>query len=466
MARNAAGPDIGETAGALGELAKELSSHRPLMLAALFCADLLPTLVPQIAGRSGTDQVDGWMGACWIAEAAWDALQSKLADPEYAIGDRELLLPLAARCRFLALSEPMRWRGKRSSPWISPEDDDADHPVERVFGTDSWNITVGKCREARRAWLAYLDAYQSHVYLSQAKPEELEQELHSLVFRQPRGARPGLLLLHCLRLNARMLMWLRRSPLGVSIRHLSNDALLTAEDKGIIDEVTDRHLLPRFDLASVIALARHDDSRRGRWARALTGVAVVCAAVASVVCAAVLLIRPAALIAAGSYALIGIGAVAFSPTWAAPWLLRLPAASAVGIIALVSILPGGWLRTPPSGWAAVVALAVAAFGYLLVEARNHGVAWKAALLRALAVAIIGAVHALMVSLIGLVFVAPAFVGSGRGIAALWHAPGYGHSGMDLALATAWCLAVGVFSQILWDDRPITAPLAHLAWRAR
>jgi hypothetical protein len=38
--------------------------------------------------------------------------------------------------------------------------------------------------------------------------------------------------------------------------------------------------------------------------------------------------------------------------------------------------------------------------------------------------------------------------------------------MLLVLAAAWCLAVGVFSQILWDDRPITAPLAHLSWRNR
>ena len=49
--------------------------------------------------------------------------------------------------------------------------------------------------------------------------------------------------------------------------------------------------------------------------------------------------------------------------------------------------------------------------------------------------------------------------------ALWHRPGYGRAGMVLLLATAWCLAVGVFSQILWDDRPITAPLAHLSWRS-
>src|SRR2546421_5264631 len=45
----------------------------------------------------------------------------------------------------------------------------------------------------------------------------------------------------------------------------------------------------------------------------------------------------------------------------------------------------------------------------------------------------------------------AFVG--QDIAALWRHPGYARAGMDLALATAWCLAVGVFSQILWEDTP-------------
>ncbi|MGV2386263.1 MAG UNVERIFIED_CONTAM: hypothetical protein LOD86_13500, partial [Thermobifida fusca] len=36
--------------------------------------------------------------------------------------------------------------------------------------------------------------------------------------------------------------------------------------------------------------------------------------------------------------------------------------------------------------------------------------------------------------------------------------------ITLVQATAWCLAAGVFSQILWDDRPITAPLTHTRWR--
>jgi hypothetical protein len=95
---------------------------------------------------------------------------------------------------------------------------------------------------------------------------------------------------------------------------------------------------------------------------------------------------------------------------------------------------------------------------------SHGVAGRS-LWRAVAVAAIGAAHALMVSLIGMVVVAPAFVTDGGKLAMIWHHPGYGHAGTVLLLATAWCLAVGVFSQILWDDRPITAPLAHLSWRS-
>jgi hypothetical protein len=106
------------------------------------------------------------------------------------------------------------------------------------------------------------------------------------------------------------------------------------------------------------------------------------------------------------------------------------------------------------------------YGYLVVEARNHGVADWASLRRAAAVAAVGAAHALMVSLIGLAVVAPAFVNNGPALASLWRHPSYRHAGMELALATAWCLAVGVFSQILWDDRPITAPLAHLSWQSK
>ena len=67
----------------------------------------------------------------------------------------------------------------------------------------------------------------------------------------------------------------------------------------------------------------------------------------------------------------------------------------------------------------------------------------------------------MVSLIGLVAVAPAFVAAAPQLAALWRHPGYGHAGMVLALAAAWCLAVGcVLSDLVGrpaDHRAAGAP---------
>jgi hypothetical protein len=216
----------------------------------------------------------------------------------------------------------------------------------------------------------------------------------------------------------------------------------------------------------VASLALYHDRPGRRWARVLLAGAVVLAAAAAVICAAFLLVHAATIAAAACYLLIFLSVLLITPGWGAMWLLRMPAASAVGIIALIALLPGRLLGAPAGGWIAVAALAAVSFGYLLVEVRNHGVARGMALWRALLVALGGAAHALMVSLIGLVVVAPAFVNDGAALSALWRQPSYGHAGMALALAAAWCLAVGVFSQILWDDRPITAPLAHLSWRGQ
>ena len=339
----------------------------------------------------------------------------------------------------------MRWRGQLDGAWWAWEPDEifgASGVLDRTLGERSWGLLVSRCQESRRLWQQCLDEYQSHPLLSQARPAELEQELKALVFSGPT----------------------RRAPLILSVRPLADQAGATAADKTVADEITDRHLLPRFDLAGVLALAAYDDDRRGRAGRRAIGSLAALAGLATVTCAALLLVRPATVLAAVCYGLIGVGVLVYGTAWAAPWLLRLPAAAAVGIIALVSILPGGWLATPPSGGLAVLALAAASCGYLLVQARNHGLVGRS-LRRAGAVAAIGAGHALMVSLIGLVVVAPAFVANGSSLAELWRHPGYRHAGVVLALATVWCLAVGVFSQILWDDRPITAPLAHLSWRS-
>ncbi|MGH3221699.1 MAG: hypothetical protein ACRDPY_23880 [Streptosporangiaceae bacterium] len=460
---------------------QRIRAHRPLLAALLFSPDLvLDSLrhpAEQARFRLGSD-TDAWIAMCLLFEAAWEAVTvAEWEDPAYAAGDAELFLPVAARVRFLVLTEPMRWRGATvGTCWARPEDEDIfgeGGVLDQVFGSDSWHLLVARCLEARRAWLDCLDAYQSHPLLSQAGPGELEDELATLLFDRP-GTGDTLLSRRLFGMFRTLLShrsedgfsWRPSAPLGLSVKRLDESALLTAGDRAVITEAGDRHLLPRFALPAMIRFAFLGDSPQGRLARVRCAVAAAVAGLAAVGLAAGLLLYQATIAAAVFYLVVCAGVVAFGSDWAAVWLLRMPAASAVGVIALVSFLPGDWLRRLADGWLATLALAAASFGYLVMEVRNHGVAPRASVRRALAVTAVGAAHALMVSLIGLVVVAPAFVSSGPQFALLWQHPGYRHAGLLLALATAWCLAVGVFSQILWDDRPITAPLAHLSWRNR
>jgi hypothetical protein len=448
--------DASGVAQVTGAVTRRMRTRRPFLAAVLFSPDQALDILrrPSGGGSVGLD-IDAWTAMCLTCEAAWETVTTgELEDQAYAVGDAELLRPVAARIRFLVLTEPMRWRGETAGTCWAPEEDaelEEGGVLNRLFGPDSWHLLVARAVDARRTWLGCLDAYQSHPLLAQAEPGELEQELAALIFRQPQTG----------------LSWRSATPLGLPVRPLAETAPLTTADKGFVAEVADRHLLPRFALSSVIRLALSDDGPRHSRARMLPGlvaVLAVLAAAAAVGLTAGLLVHDATIAAIVFYLLLCVGVVAFGPDWANAWLLRMPAASAVGVIALVSFLPGDWLRSLADGWLAALALGFVSFGYLVMEVRNHGVAPGASVRRALAVVGVGAVHALLVSLIGLVIVAPAFVASGPQFAALWRHPGYRHAGLLLVLATAWCLAVGVFSQILWDDRPITAPLAHLSWR--
>ncbi|HEX9352543.1 MAG TPA: hypothetical protein VF933_01815 [Streptosporangiaceae bacterium] len=421
--RKAAGMTAAAVDAAIGCLAGELAANRPQLLTILFSPGALVTRVPELVRVPSSNPVNGWLGTCWLAEAAWRALNSRMTDPEFAAADRDLLLPLSARLRFLAIAEPMRHRGERASAWLPAgdmRDFDDSGLIGRVFGTGSWNSVVGRCRQARRIWHGYLDAYQSHPYLSNATPSELEAELTALVFTRSRGG----------------------TPMVLSVGPLSQPAAPTAEDTTLADEVTSRHLLPRFRLIHVGRLAAYALGSQGRVTRILFGACAVLAAGAAVAGAVSLHFHLAVGAAAGFYVVIGAGTVIFGRAWAAAWLLRMPAASTVGLLILLTLSPDWWTK-PRVGWAAAVTLAAASYGYLVLEARNHGVGSGWAVGRSACVALVGAVHALLVSLIGLVAVAPAFVPAGNELARLWRDPhGYRHGGMVLLLATAWCLAAG------------------------
>ncbi len=438
-----AGPDA-----EIRRIACQLRSRRHLLNAVLFSPVPVLERLRQVLGPGYPDltseqkAVDAWIALCWTVEAAWLAVTQQ-GDGSSA-ADAGLLRPLAARLRFLVLSEPMRSRGDRIGAWWKCDESFGGSGVlDRALGPESWSQVVGRCQQARREWLGILDGYQSHPLLSQVKPAELERELRTAVFRD--GA---------------------RVPLGLSTRQLSQSAALTAEDRSAIGDVIDRHLLPRFTLPPVARLVLYDDSPPWTCCRRAFAAVTAVVGAAAVACAAGLLVRPAVAAAAACYLLMCGSALLPRGGLAAMWLLRMPAAAAVGAIALIGLMAGGFPAAEPGAGYAVPVLGGASFGYLMVEARNHGVAGLAAVRRALAVWAAGAMHALMVSLIGLVAVAPAFAVVGAKLDRLWSRPSYGHAGVVLALAAAWCLAVGVFSQILWQDRPITSPLAHLSWRDR
>jgi hypothetical protein len=456
----------------LSALAAFLSGNRACLLAVLFSPAELLDSMPNLLRMSAAGPVSRWQGLCWCAEAAWRCVAGNPEGPALLVpGDRELLLPVAARLRFLVLSEPFR-RRPAQPPWASGELNEGGGSAGRVgevFGAQSWHVLFGACLQARWRWLGCVNRYQSYPLLAMATPAQLEAELTWLIFH---GGRPV-------------------RPLVLAPEPLNQPSAWTSDDTAVIAEVVERHLLPRFRLGQVTRLAavrppkgwRSSRPTTARWhgwiqrrkgalarsqpyAFLASGLAV--AATAGLAIAGNF--TAAGWLGTTSYALITVGSLSFGPLWAAPWLLRLPAASAVGMFALVT-LSADWWQQPHAAAVACAMLALAALGYLLIELCNHGVTGRPAVGRGLGVAAIGAVHALLVSLIGLVLVAPAFTQSGTPaqhhpaqLAQIWTQAHLGQAWTVLALSTCWCFAVGVFSQILWDDRPITAPLAHLQWR--
>lgn len=376
-----------------------------------------------------------WSWMCWITEAAHRHLHTSTAPDAY------LMRPLAHRLRFLVLSEPFRHR--RDPVWAGDPGESAD-PCGNAFGHRTWSLLALRAEEARRDWLATLNTYQSSPLLSGVGSDALDAEL---VLTVADG-------------------WSRRSRFSISHRPLDEPAGPTVRDNAVLGHIVHRHLLPRFRILHVARLA--PPAGRDRWRAAvlaLASAAVLTAAVGGF--ASGHWFHTGAALAGLTYVVLITGVVKQGPLWAAQWLLRYPAAAAFGLFALLA-LPMNWWSDPHPRWGvAAAALVVGAFGYLVVEVRNHNVSGRQALRRAFGVLLAGAVHAFLLSLVVLVCVAATYTeadpdGAGRiSLHHLWHTTGL--AWQVLALATAWSLAVGVFSQILWDDRPITAPLAHLTW---
>ena len=157
------------------------------------------------------------------------------------------------------------------------------------------------------------------------------------------------------------------------------------------------------------------------------------------------------------------------------WLWRLPAAGVVGVLVLLTLSGTWWssLRVQPLSTLIIAgaALLIASYAYLVMEVVGHRVSAGRAIKRSAVVFGAAVAHSYAVAVIGLNTLGPVFMdmavtgtgstGDPMTLATVLRDPT--HYAWFIWLSTAWCVAVGTFSQVLWDDRPTTAPLAHMRW---
>lgn len=383
------------------------------------------------------DETDGllaasqrYLAAVYLCDAVLVVVTGFAAD-----GDDEarLLLPLIRRTRFLLLSHPFR------DPSV----------VKDIIPYDGWPHLAFHARRARTAWWEDLAAHESLAILDGLPANELERELKLLVFEGVNSWQP---------------LSLTTTGEQDSSGFVDGDRQQRAEHPANPDaafrlRVAEVFLLPRFML---------DETARALLPgeRQCTGRMVVSLAVAALlsiagVAAAVSAPWVAAGLAAVLLALLAAATIAIGPELTYLSLVRLPASAAVGSAILV-VLNDPWWDTPPWSVLATVVLALTSLGYLVFEARNHGVDRRSALRRGVAVWTVGAGYAMAVSAVAVGVVASNFIDPTKLEAAL---ATWSQRLAAVVMTAAFALSGGVLLQLLWDEHPVTAPLARIWWRS-
>ena len=426
-----------------------------------------------------------WFAWCWTSEAVWRALHllpSKGSQNFLALTDTEIetLAPVAARQRFLALSEP--YRGVRVKNESIPADASAS-----LFGDQTSDILLARTRQARWEWAELLSRHESLPALEDAGPTEIETETDLLLFEFQVEGRGHIFGGHAPTLR-------KGPPLAINSKRLLDSNRVTrysTEDIGFASWIVGRHLLPRYRIFATAhaAFFLAECSRWGRFMSALTVILAVLASVGAlsspwwelVPSTGWSTLNCAAVMAGVTYVVGLAGVILHGRAWTLPWLLRVPAAATIGMFMVTTMHPSWWGAAfaaggmdvpgredgpePVAGPMVVAAiLAAAAFAYLVTNVRTTGVDPFTSLARSALVLVIASVHALLIALLGLAWIVPVFSENGHLLReALTEYPQAAVAA--LLQAGAWCLIAGVFSQILWDDRPLTTPLTHAHWRS-
>ena len=393
----------------------------------------LPRDAPALLGAGSEWR---WQAVLRLSEAC-SRVAARLAENR---SDVRVDLPLFLRLRFLMLSAPFRFPGYQKDLVFAPEE------------------AAARAREARILWAACLLERDEHVKLlhwpdrarGAGHKRTLDDEARDLLWRGPSSTR-------------RTLSWprtcpRRRRPLELVELHGSRTsrafALFFARE----------YFLRRFMLLDALRVVCRRRTRRGSLAAgAFLGLVAIGLVWPFGACVVLLAGADPSLSwfawpAVSAYALALVGVVFCGIEMSYPLCLRLPAAAALGAAVLAS-LGTRWIGIET--WHPTLAFVLIAFGYLMVEAVSHGSLRLAAATRALAVLTVGWMHAVAVVAIAMWAMGPLLFTGDTTI---------DFSGdtlrETLPLAASIVLALGVFLQVLWEDRPVTYPLAHLEWRGR
>ena len=168
------------------------------------------------------------------------------------------------------------------------------------------------------------------------------------------------------------------------------------------------------------------------------------------------------------YATVVTGIVIAGAGFGYPFLLRFAAGIVIGSVAVITLRAGwvSWLAEAESWHVATFlsALALMGFGYLVVEARAHGTDPAPAVGRAFVVWFIGFVHAVILATISVAVLAPIFTEEWPWtpyLLELNDATGFTLPWRTMLLLALASLSLGIFLQVLWEDRPVTYPLGAL-----
>lgn len=417
------------------DLIGKVASRETFLLFAYFPAQVLTPF------SLGLDDMDRWSTLVDMYEA-WSRLVAGRRLSIIDEGGHRVGAAFLTRARWLLLSLPFRagWDG-------------------RIPELDSGRIDDGSGRiltlasQARDDWLAVLGQIDDFPSLKQnIDVEDEAQAVASLEITRRRLA--------------------EANP-GLNLEAAPGPDTAGAE---VMRYAVSRLLLPRFAVCRVWRVVYGSAGwpiRRATDLAALLCVAALGLLVAGLVHPAWgLLALFAPLMAVAWYGVLALAA-AIHPPVAWPWLMRQPASAAVGMLGLAVTPPDWWHddghELHVAAWAAVL-LGAAGLGYLYLEASSHDVrGWRRAW-RPPVVAAFGYLHAAMVSVIGLRFLLPEFAqrpAQTPYLSCWWHAAGCGPAALPawllVLVAASWSFAAGVFLQIIWDDQPVTAPLAHVSW---